>query len=58
MASEQKNRLITLQGAEENIKDYITDTKLRYNQMRQNIITAELIDVVSGARFLKRKNEE
>lgn len=58
MASEQKNRLITLQGAEENIKDYITDTKLRYNQMRQNTITAELIDVVSGARFLKRKNEE
>lgn len=55
MASEQKNRLITLQGAEKNIKDYITDTNLKYNQMRQNVITAELIDVISGARFLKKK---
>lgn len=58
MACEQKNRLITLQGAEQNIKDYITDTTLQYNQMRQGIITAELIDVVSGARFLKRKTND
>ena len=57
MASEQKNRLITLQGAEENIKDYIADTTLQYNQMRQSIITSELIDVVSGARFLKKKKK-
>lgn len=57
MASEQKNRLITLQGAEQNIKDYITDTTLQYNQMRQGIITSELIDVVSGARFLKKKKK-
>ena len=56
MASEQKNRLFTLQGAEQNIKDYIIDTNLKYNQIRQNVITSELIDVVSGARFLKKKN--
>lgn len=58
MSSEQKNRLITLQGAEQNIKDHIVETKLRYNQMRQNVITSELIDVVSGAMFLKKGNEK
>ncbi|MDR1499081.1 MAG: F0F1 ATP synthase subunit gamma [Rickettsiales bacterium] len=55
MAAEQWNRLITLQGAEENIKDHITVTTLQYNQTRQNAITSELIDVVSGARFLRKK---
>lgn len=56
MASEQRNRLITLQGAEQNIKDYITETTLKYNQKRQGVITSELIDVVSGAKALKKKN--
>lgn len=57
MAAEQRNRLITLQGAEENIKDHIVETTLKYNQKRQNVITSELIDVVSGARFLKKKKD-
>lgn len=56
MAAEQRNRLITLQGAEQNIKDHITETTLKYNQRRQGVITSELIDVVSGAKSLKRKN--
>ena len=58
MASEQKNRLFTLQGAEQNIKDHIVETNLKYNQIRQNVITSELIDVVSGAKFLRKKNEK
>lgn len=58
MASEQKNRLITLQGAEQNIKDHITELTLRYNQKRQSVITSELIDVVSGANALKKKKNE
>lgn len=53
MASEQKNRLITLQGAEDNIKNNIAETTLRYNQIRQSIITSDLIDVVSGYKLLK-----
>lgn len=56
MASEQRNRLITLQGAEQNIKDHITETTLKYNQKRQGVITSELIDVVSGAKALKKKH--
>lgn len=55
MAAEQKNRLITLQGAEENIKEHIAATTLKYNQTRQNVITSELIDVITGAKFLKKK---
>ncbi len=55
MAAEQRNRLITLQGAEENIKEHIASTILKYNQKRQGVITAELIDVVTGSRFLKKK---
>lgn len=56
MASEQKNRLMTLQGAEDNIKNNITETTLKYNQIRQTVITSDLIDVVSGYKLLKKKN--
>lgn len=56
MASEQKNRLNTLQGAEDNIKNDISDTTLKYNQTRQSIITSDLIDVVSGYKLLKKRN--
>lgn len=55
MAAEQKNRLMTLQGTEENIREHIIENNLKYNQMRQNIITSELIDVVGGSRFLKKR---
>ena len=55
MASEQKNRLNTLQGAEDNIKNDIADTTLKYNQTRQSVITSNLIDTVSGYKSLMKK---
>ena len=55
MASEQKNRLNTLQGAEDNIKNDIADTTLKYNQTRQSVITSNLIDTVSGYKSLVKK---
>ncbi len=58
MASEQKNRLITLQNAENNIKDLIREKNLEYNQKRQTTITSELLDVVSGFTVSKRKKKE
>ena len=58
MASEQKNRLLTLQGAEDNIKKNIADITLICNQKRQNETTAELIDVVSGYKLLKKNIDE
>lgn len=55
IASEQKNRLITLQNAESNINDLIRTKNLEYNQKRQNTITSELIDIISGYTVAKRK---
>ena len=34
----------------------ITETTLKYNQIRQTVITSDLIDVVSGYKLLKKKN--
>ncbi|MDR2077719.1 MAG: F0F1 ATP synthase subunit gamma [Rickettsiales bacterium] len=54
MAAEQLNRLITLQNAEQNIRDYIAEISLKLNQTRQNIITSELLDAVSGIKSLHK----
>lgn len=57
MAAEQANRLNTLQNAESNILDLIDETRLRYNQKRQTVVTSELIDVVSGYQVSKRRKQ-
>lgn len=55
IASEQKNRLITLQNAENNINDLIRTKNLEYNQKRQGTITSELLDVVTGYAVVKKR---
>lgn len=57
IASEQKNRLLTLQNAENNINDLIRSKNLEYNQKRQSTITNELLDVVTGYSVSKRKKK-
>lgn len=57
IASEQKNRLITLQNAENNINDLIRTKNLEYNQKRQSTITNELLDVVTGYSVSKKKKK-
>lgn len=57
IASEQKNRLITLQNAENNIGDLIKTKNLEYNQKRQTTITSELLDVITGYSVSKRKKD-
>lgn len=57
IASEQKNRLLTLQNAENNINDLIRTKNLEYNQKRQSTITNELLDVVTGYSVSKRKKK-
>lgn len=57
IASEQKNRLLTLQNAENNINDLIRTKNLEYNQKRQSTITNELLDVVTGYSVAKRKKK-
>lgn len=56
MVSEQKNRLNTLQGAEDNIKNDISNTTLKYNQSRQSMITSDLTDVISGYKLISKKH--
>lgn len=55
IASEQKNRLITLQGAESNIEELIKNKTQEYNQKRQTTITSELMDVITGFKVAKKK---
>lgn len=56
IASEQKNRLITLQGAEGNIEELIKNKTQEYNQKRQTTITSELLDVITGFKVAKKRN--
>jgi len=55
ISSEQKNRLMTLQNAENNINDLIKVKNLEYNQKRQGSITSELLDVITGYSVLKKR---
>lgn len=55
IASEQKNRLITLQGAESNIEELIKNKTQEYNQKRQTTITSKLLDVITGFKVVKKK---
>ncbi|MDR1425807.1 MAG: F0F1 ATP synthase subunit gamma [Rickettsiales bacterium] len=57
IASEQISRIETLQGAEQNIKDRISEITLQINQTRQNTITTELLDMISGVKLLLQKLE-
>ena len=58
MTAEQKSRLFTLQSAEKNINEHINDLTLLFNQTRQNIITSNLIDTVSGFRNLNQQKKK
>lgn len=53
LASENASRLASMQGAEKNIRDKIVELKSQYHQERQNAITEELLDIVSGFNALE-----
>jgi F-type H+-transporting ATPase subunit gamma len=42
-----------MQNAEKNIDESLEDMNLQYQQQRQESITDELIDVISGAEAMK-----
>lgn len=52
LASENTHRLLSMQVAERNIEDKIAEFTSIYHQQRQNSITSELLDVVSGFEIL------
>lgn len=53
LASENTARLAAMQSAEKNIEERLTDLNAEYRQQRQNAITGELLDIVSGFEALK-----
>lgn len=47
-ASEHAARLLTMHAAEQNIAERLEELRHRFNQQRQESITAEILDVISG----------
>jgi len=52
LASENASRLTSMQGAEKNIHDQLTELTMQYHRQRQMSITEELLDIVSGFEAL------
>lgn len=52
LASENAARLTAMQAAEQNILEMEEDLKAAFRETRQNTITAELLDIVSGFEAL------
>ncbi len=51
-ASEQGARMTSMDNATRNAKDMISRLTLKYNRLRQNNITTELIEIIAGAEAL------
>jgi F-type H+-transporting ATPase subunit gamma len=49
LAAENATRLRAMQSAEKNVEERLDELTTRYNRQRQNSITAELLDVISGS---------
>jgi F-type H+-transporting ATPase subunit gamma len=56
LASENASRLASMQGAEKNIQDQLSELTMRYHQQRQMSITEELLDIVSGFEALSKED--
>lgn len=53
LASENANRLASMQMAEKNIEERLDTLHRLYQQQRQTAITSELLDIISGFEVLK-----
>lgn len=56
LASENAGRLASMQAAEKNIEERLSNLNAQYRQQRQNSITGELLDIVSGFEALKKQD--
>lgn len=52
-ASEQSARMVAMRNATDNAKEMVGDLTLELNKVRQDSITAELLDIVGGAVALE-----
>jgi F-type H+-transporting ATPase subunit gamma len=57
LASENASRLSSMQAAEKNIEERLTDLNAKYRQQRQNSITGELLDIVAGFEALNQPRQ-
>ena len=55
LASENASRLASMQAAEKNIEEQLSELKKQFHQMRQMAITEELLDIVAGFEALTNK---
>jgi F-type H+-transporting ATPase subunit gamma len=53
LASENASRLAAMQRAEKNIEERLDELNRDFHRLRQNVIDAELFDVISGFEALK-----
>ena len=58
LSAEHHMRLTTMQAAEKNIDENLEKMNLQYQQIRQENITTELLDVVSGAEALRKQDKK
>ena len=52
LASENASRLVTMQMAEKNIGERLTEFYKVYHELRQSTITSEILDIISGLEAL------
>lgn len=58
LASENASRLASMQSAEKNIDERLEELLAQYRRRRQNDITEELNDVISGFRAIKKYKDK
>ena len=51
--SEQSSRMTAMDGASRNADDIISALNLKFNRIRQTMITNEISEIVSGAQAQK-----
>ena len=58
LASENASRLASMQAAEKNIDERLDQLNSKYRRQRQNQITEEVNDVISGFKAIKKSKEQ
>lgn len=53
-ASEQSSRMVAMDNATRNADELISKLEIKYNRLRQSMITLELVEVISGAEALDK----
>ena len=53
-ASEHSARMVAMRNATQNARDLVGDLRLRYNKVRQEAITKEMLDIAGGAEALSK----